>query len=204
MTKYVIKRTIDPKAGADAFVRPKRNEGIALPLEEALRLISIGALGDVDLTGLKDGYGLIWSAVDNKFVAGKIISSAADVMYDDTNSALGVSNVQDAIDELDNRIDNLESRYRVITITTMDWTLSADGTYYYYDVENDWKDILYVKAYEKDMTTGNLNFIVVGVSLLYDSENNNYPTVRLMITVNDTANPSTSLPSGDVVVIMGR
>jgi len=302
MAKYVIKRTIDPKAGADAFVRPRRNEGIALPLDEALEKLGVLNI-DIDAEGVQYDNENSGMAADNVQEAIDELDSrldtlesnigtgqASDISYDNSTSGLSATNVQDAIDEIVTgrlkfktfnltipansftedtetgkyfyEFDNPSTRPEVVSvymddgsgnfeytdmeiefiynntsliydkirlwadvnpdvnlvvtiryvesetannfvdIQVSDWVLSDDSSYYYYDIANEDGQIKMVRCYELD-SDNNFNRVELGVKFLYDAANANFSTCRLIIKVDDTANPSASLPSGIIRCVMG-
>ncbi len=65
---------------------------------------TIGTLVDVDLTTVpvEDGQTIIWNEVEGKWLPGDVSSSAINMTYDNTTSGLTATDVQGAIDEIEN------------------------------------------------------------------------------------------------------
>lgn len=83
---------------------------------------SIANLTDVDITGISDGQVLKWDAANQEFVnaneGGAITVDAEDVTYDNTTSGLTATDVQDAIDEVEGRLDTAEAKVAKQVYTT--------------------------------------------------------------------------------------
>ena len=72
---------------------------------------SLAGLTDVDLTTPSAGQALVYDAVNSKWVNGNASGSpsASNVSYTNTSSGLTATNVQDAIDEVEGRVDAVEA-----------------------------------------------------------------------------------------------
>lgn len=83
---------------------------------------SIANLTDVNITGISDGQVLKWDAANQEFVnaneGGAITVDAEDVTYDNTTSGLTATDVQDAIDEVEGRLDTAEGNIAKQVYTT--------------------------------------------------------------------------------------
>lgn len=96
-------------------------------------------LTDVNITTPTDGQALVYDSNSSKWVngaGGGGGSSASQVTYDNTTSGLTATNVQDAIDEVEGRVDDLEDENTVTTLLVdlLNWstdTTSQSGTTLY-------------------------------------------------------------------------
>lgn len=83
---------------------------------------SIANLTDVNITGISDGQVLKWDSANQEFVnaneGGAITVDAEDVTYDNTTSGLTATDVQDAIDEVEGRLDTAEAKVAKILFTS--------------------------------------------------------------------------------------
>ena len=65
---------------------------------------TVGSLVDVDLTTVpvEDGQTIVWNEVEGKWLPGDVSSSAISTTYDNTTSGLTATDLQGAIDEIEN------------------------------------------------------------------------------------------------------
>lgn len=89
-----------------------------------------GEVPEYDMTVVDDGQGNLTFGTD---VTEVISTDAKDSGYNNTNSGLNATNVQDAIDELTNKIGNVESDSIKIGPATIFWNPEAQALQIKYD-----------------------------------------------------------------------
>lgn len=94
---------------------------------------SLGGLTDVTLTTPSNGEVLTYDSATQEWVNAPGSSTASDVSYDNTTSGMTATNVQDAIDEVDEGIENAH-KVTTLSVNLTGWTsdtTSQSGTTLY-------------------------------------------------------------------------
>ena len=91
---------------------------------------TVGSLVDVDLTTtpVEDGQTIVWNAVKGKWLPGDVSSSAINMTYDNTTSGLTATDVQGAIDEIENSVVKLTGNETIAGIKTFSSAIAGSIT----------------------------------------------------------------------------